>query len=144
MAEIRQNLITLPKKLRQQYQKMSKEDVFGRKLFKNSYKICVYWVSEVAWSNLYTSKNTSQGRKFRCKRTNNLSQIYNKHILMHRCFHSYHLDIIIHDNINDVNDVNNIIIKTQEVINCLSWVFKGSATQRRKNHVSKVAMLPGK
>ena len=58
--------------------------------------------------------------------------------------HSYHLDIIIHDNINDVNDINNIIIKTQEVINCLSWVFKGSATQRRKNHGSKVAMLPGK
>ena len=59
MARIEQNLITLSKKLPQEYQKMSKEDVFGRKLFKNSYKICVYWIPEVARSNLYRSKTPS-------------------------------------------------------------------------------------
>ena len=109
MAEIRQNLITLPKKLPQQYQKMSKEDVFGRKLFKNSYKICVYWIPEVAWSNLYTSKNTSQGESSDVKEPTICHKSTTNMFLYIAVLHLYHLDIIINDIINDVNDLNAMI-----------------------------------
>ena len=53
-------MITLLKKLRRWVSENVKgRSVFGRKLFKNSYKICVYWIPEVARSNLYRSKTPS-------------------------------------------------------------------------------------
>ena len=74
------------------YQKMSKEDPYldGNCLRIHPQSAFIEFRQDITWSNLYTSKNTSQGGKFRCKRTNKHVPIYGYFTSNMHCTHTSH------------------------------------------------------